>query len=148
MRVVWLAVVLAGCSALPLPGGNTLEGTVSSSADLRFDQVEVRKFGSGEMQVRYLRKSGGNDEIVCQVTVTPPSGGVQYGQDIDLPSNNGTVNRIIQSGSDYPPLKSGKVRFDSGGQNDGQRTRGRFNATFENDKTLNGSFDGKLKVLN
>lgn len=152
VRRAWVmmlvGVVLGGCGGLPFPGlGNNLSGSAASSADLNFDEVETRRFPDGQLQVRYLRNREGNDEIVCQVTVTPPAGGIAYGQDVDLPSNSGTVSRVVSDGSDFPPLKAGKIRFDSGGQSDGQRTRGRFSATFENDKTLNGAFDANLKQL-
>ncbi|MBI5496542.1 MAG: hypothetical protein HY904_16085 [Deltaproteobacteria bacterium] len=149
----WRALVLAAVTAcggpqcLPSFLGNTLEGSVGSQQDLQFDEVEIRRFPGGEIQVRYKRTSGGNNEIVAQVTVQVPSEGITYGRDIDLTTHNGSVTRVIQDGTDYPPLKSGSIRFDSGGVNDGDATRGRFAATFDNDRTLNGTFDAKLQVV-
>jgi hypothetical protein len=146
--VVMLAV--AGCGALPLPPflGNQLTGSVGSRSDLSFDEVEIRKYPTGELQVRYKRTANGNNEIVAQVTVTIPQEGFTRGKELDLKSNSGTVTRAIQNGDDFPPLKSGSIRIDTGGVNDGDATRGRFSATFDNDRTLNGNFDGKLSLVN
>ncbi|MEW5850136.1 MAG: hypothetical protein AB2A00_15205 [Myxococcota bacterium] len=147
MGGVVLCLGLLGCDLLPGFFGNQLSGSIASAEDLQFDEVDARKFPSGEIQIRYKRNRNGNNEIVAQVSVLPPAEGIRYGQDIDLPSNRGAVNRVVQSAADFPPLKSGSIRFDSGAVNSGDATRGRFNATFENDKTLNGTFDAQLEVV-
>ncbi len=153
-RGVWMALLVAtvaGCGGgipfLPSFLGNRLEGSVGSSNDLQFDEVDVRKFPTGELQVRYRRTADGNNEVVCQVTVLPPAEGLSYGNDIDLLTHMGSVSRVIQDGTPFPPLKTGTIRFDSGAVGDGDDTRGRFNATFDNDRTIRGNFDAKLVML-
>lgn len=142
-----MALGLGGCELLPSFLGNQLSGSVASQDDLQFDEVQARKFPGGEIQIRYRRTRNGGDEIVAQVSVLPPAEGIKYGEDIDLKTHSGAVNRVVQSGSDFPPLKSGQIRFDSGAVKSGEATRGRFNATFDNDKTLNGSFDATLEEV-
>lgn len=149
--VVVVLALLAGCGGgipfLPSFLGNRLEGSVGSSNDLQFDEVDIRKFPTGELQVRYRRTANGNNEVVCQVTVLPDAAGISYGEDIDLTTHSGSVSRVIQDGSPFPPLKTGTIRFDSGAVSEGDDTRGRFNATFDNDRTIRGNFDAKLTLL-
>lgn len=144
---VVVGLALAGCGAGPSFLGNTLEGTVGSSADLSFDSVEARRFADGEVEVRYVRSANGNSEVVAKVVVQVPSEGITYGQDIDLKAHNGAVARAVASSPDFPALDNGSIRFDTGAVKADEATRGRFNATFTTGKTLKGTFDAQLKLV-
>jgi len=147
LKLMLLLTSLAGCSGLPNPLANSLEGTIGSSEDLNFDEVQVRRFATGEIEVRYVRNKDGNSEVVAKVTVKTPTEGISYGREIELLSNDGVISRAVQDAEDFPELKSGSITIDAGGIKAGDATRGKFAAVFMNDKTIKGTFEADLTMV-
>jgi hypothetical protein len=137
------AVVLASAS---FAGGcaeqTTLTGSIGTSHDLTFDDVTLRRLTDQQaFELKYLRAlDGGGDDIVAKIVFDAPAGGVVLDEAIDLVEQNGVVERITARNDPFPPLQTGTLTFTAGGVDDGDDTRGRFNTTFDNGRTLNGTF--------
>lgn len=144
--VIALALVSAALS-----GGcaeqTTLTGSIGSSHDLAFDDVTLRLFtDQGAYELKYLHAlDGGGDDVVAKVVFDAPEGGVVLGDDIDLVGQNGVVERITAKNDPFPTMQTGTLTFTAGGVDDGDDTRGHFNTTFDNGRTLNGTFATTLQ---
>ena len=129
------ASFLGGCAA-----DNTLTGSIGTSHDLTFDDVTLRIFGDQQaIELKYLHAlEGGGDDIVAKVVFDEPDGRVDLDEDIDLVGHNGVVERITAKNDPFPAMQSGTLTFTAA--DDQQFIRGHFNTTFENGRTLNGTF--------
>jgi hypothetical protein len=124
----------------------TLTGSISSSHDLSFDDVELRLLTDQRVyELKYLKAlDGGDNDIVARVVVDEPEGGVVEGAAIELGANAGRVDRVTAQNDPFPDLERGTLTFLSGATDDGAATTGEFATTFENGKTLNGTFSTSL----
>ena len=96
-------------------------------------------------ELKYLRAlEAGGDDIVARVVVDQPAGGVTPDEPIDLVAGNGRVDRVTAANDPFPDVQAGSLTILAGGVDDGDDTRGEFASTFENGKTLNGTFVAPL----
>lgn len=138
------ALAITGCGPEP----NSLDGSIGEVVDLTFDQVQMRKFTSGTIQLDYLRAIEDTEsfDIVCKVVFDVPEGGIPAGEAIDIPANNGRIERVVVAGDEFPEIDNATITFESGGDDVGPAT-GEFGATFEGGRTLEGTFDTDLEAV-
>lgn len=127
-------------------GGNTLDGSISEVVDLTFDEVQMRRFSSGAIQLDYLRaiEDTGTFDVVCKVVFDTPEGGIVVDEPIDIVANGGIIERVVAANETFPALDTANITFFTGGQDPGPVT-GEFVSTFENGRTLNGTFETELE---
>lgn len=125
---------------------NHLEGSISSNVSLDFDRTRLIRYASLSMQLEYLKalEGGGGDDVVAKLVFDTPEGGVKNGEPIDLVAEDGVVERIVAEGDAFPPMDTGQLTFDLGGNEPGP-AQGSFAVTFDNGRTLNGNFDVELE---
>jgi hypothetical protein len=142
--VVGVVVGGVGGSSSGCAEDNTLTGSIGTSHDLDFDDVALRLLtDQAVLELRYLRAldtDGPVDDVVARVVCDVPDGGVVPDEPIDLIEHDGVVQRVTAANDPFPPLRQGSLTFTVGGVDDGDDTRGRFAATFDNGRTLNGTF--------
>ncbi len=137
-----LALALAACGD---SAANSLEGSVKTSYNLDFDQVQIQKqLYSGKsiaIIVQYVYQPGTSKQrIPVKVTVNEP---VAAGQAKDL-KTDGALTRVMPDGSEFPnKLKSATITFDALGEV-GQTAAGKFYVTFEADPLKGLSTEGTL----
>jgi hypothetical protein len=146
MRVASLVLLLAvGCGRPP----NSLDGSVGATVDLTFDSVELRFFAEQErVQLDYLKElpGGAIPDVVAKVVVGVPAGGFPAGEPHAMDPASDVVERVVAKGDQYADLERGEITFDEGGAAAGP-AKGSFAATFVNGKTLNGTFDVEVEVV-
>ena len=129
---------------------NTLTGSISQSHDLTFETVEL-KLLSGQLayELKYLKAlEGGGEDTVAKIVFDQPEGGAVVDDEIDLVAAAGRVERITAANDPFPAgLEKAIVVFAGGGDEDGADTSGNFAATFDNGKTLNGTFETTLEIV-
>ena len=132
-----VATTVVGCA-----DDNTLTGSIGTSHDLAFDDVTLRLLtDQNAYELKYLHAlEGGGDDVVAKIVFDTPESGVALDDDIDLAANNGVVERITAKNDPFPTMQTGTFTFTAGGVDDGDVTRGQFNTTFDNGRTLNGTF--------
>ncbi len=138
-----LLLALGGCPEEP----NQLEGSIDEVFALHFDEVRIRHYAStNELQIEYLREAedGSAKDVVAQITITTPEGGIPHDVDITFEQVNGAVHRIAE-GDDFPAISEGQITFFAGGNEIDEQTTGEFALIFENKRTLRGNFDAKLE---
>ena len=144
--VLGLALVastaVAGCADPP----NHLEGSIDSSVSLVFDSTRMIRYSSLAIQLEYSKELEGSTtpDIIAKIVFDSPEGGVTEGSAIDLLEQNGIVERIVAEGDSFPPLDQGQLTFETGGNDPGPAV-GDFAITFDNGRTLNGTFDVELE---
>lgn len=147
------AFAFALAALAPLTGAvgcdeaNSLTGSISESHSLIFDSVELRLFTDQQTyELRYLLAlEGGDDQdIVAKIVVDVPEGGMTLDDDIDIPANDGQVERITAKNDPFPGIEKALLTFTAGGIDDGDDSVGNFATTFVNGKTLNGTFEVPL----
>jgi hypothetical protein len=140
--VVAVVLALGGCPE----GGNTLEGSISESFDLTFDRTQLRRVNGVTLQLDYLRDIEGSDipDVICKIVVDTPEGGFPAGEPVSIIENNGIIERRAVGGEDFPALELANITFDVGGNDPGEAV-GSFASTFDNGKTLNGTFETELE---
>ncbi len=140
-------VFLLGACAEP----NTLTGSISQSHDLSFDAVELRLLSEQQVyELKYLKalEGGGEDDKVAKVVFDQPEGGVVVGAELDLLSLSGSVQRTTAANDPFPTgLTTAIAVFAAGGNEAGETTTGKFATTFDNGKTLNGTFETELLTV-
>ena len=140
-----VALIAGGCAE-----PNSLTGSIDQSHDLGFETVELRLL-SGQLayELKYLKAlEGGGDDTVAKVVFDQPAGGVVVDAELDLLQLNGRVERITAANDPFPAvLQKASATFAAGGNDAGDPTTGSFAATFDSGKTLNGSFDVALEVV-
>ena len=137
-----IAFSLGGCPE----GGNTLEGSISESFDLTFDRTQLRRVNGVTLQLDYLRDIEDSEipDVICKIVLDTPEGGFPAGEAVSIIENNGIIERRAVGGEDFPALELANITFDVGGNEPGEAA-GSFASTFENGKTLNGTFDTELE---
>lgn len=141
----FIALFVAGC-----PASNTLTGSISQSHDLSFDTVALKLLtGQLAYELKYLLPlEGGGEDVVAKIVFNQPAGGVVVDQEIDLVAVAGRVERVTAANDPFPAgLTTAQATFSVGGNEGGESTAGKFAATFDNGKTLNGSFETVLEIV-
>jgi hypothetical protein len=146
-----IACALAGCGG---GASNSLGGSVKSSYNLDFDQVQILKQVYGgefkAIHVRYVSQPGSSKEQTpVKVTVNAP---IVVGQPKDL-KTEGTVVHLVSQGGDFPKVKQGNITFSELGDV-GKTAAGKFYVTFVADPvsgvktegTLDGEFSATLQL--
>jgi hypothetical protein len=150
LKVSVLAVALAatgtGCAE-----PNSLTGSIDQSHDLTFDQTVLTFLtGQAAYELKYLLalEGGSGDDVVAKIVFDAPAGGISAGDELDLLSLNGKVERITAANDPFPAsLDKGVLTFTAAGSAEGDQNTGEFATTFDNGKTLNGTFDVELTVV-
>jgi hypothetical protein len=139
LALVGMAALL-GCPAAP----NSLEGSIDETMSLEFDRTEMRRLLDVTIQLDYLKDlESGDFDIVAKVVFDTPSGGIVVDEAIDIIANNGIIERRASDNLDFPALEQATITFSAGGNEPGNAA-GRFAATFDNGKTLGGTFDTEM----
>lgn len=149
MRFVVCAFI-ALCFGAGCAEPNTLTGSISSSHDLTFDQVQLTLLsGQGAYELKYLLAlEGGGDDVVAKVVFDEPADGVSADAELDLLELNGKVERITAANDPFPAgLEKANATFTIASNKNGEQNVGSFASTFDNGKTLNGTFDVELEVV-
>jgi hypothetical protein len=130
---------------------NELTGSISDSHDLTFETVELRLLAAqAAYELKYLLplEGGGGDDVVAKLVFDQPDGGITADDELDLIGLNVKVERITAANDPFPPSVTKAVAtFKAGGNEAGEQTTGEFSSTFDNGKTLNGTFDVELEVV-
>jgi hypothetical protein len=149
LRPCLLMTLLASAGLSACAEETTLTGSIGTSHDLVFDAVALRLFTDQRaFELRYMRDlGGGGQDVVTKIVFDVPDGGVVLGDDIDLLAHDGVVQRVTASNDPFPPLQRGTMTFLAGGIEDGDETSGRFATTFDNGRTLNGTFAAPLEAV-
>ena len=126
---------------------NSLTGSITDSHDLAFDTVRLRLFTDQEAyELRYEKAlEGGAQDIVAKVVFDVPAGGIVIDSAIDLLPLEGRVERITAKNDPFPGVERADVTFTAGGVDDGDDTTGAWGATFDNGKTISGTFEVTLE---
>jgi hypothetical protein len=144
--IVALAVVGsalgAGCAE-----PNTLTGSITDSHDLSFDTVQLRLFTDQQAyELRYEKAlESGDQDIVAKVVFDVPEGGVVLDEQFDVLAEDGRVERITAKNDPFPSVEDADFIFTAGGVEDGAATTGSWGATFDNGKTISGTFEAALE---
>jgi len=148
LGLILLAALGGACGG---DASNSLGGSVLSSYNLDFDQVQVqRQIYNGKSMaiiVQYVYELGTTSQrIPVKIMVNEP---VVAGQQKDL-KVDGAVTRVMPDGSEFPKdLKTATITFDSLGEV-GQNASGKFYVTFEADPlkglTTEGTLDGEFSA--
>lgn len=144
------AAALSFCSLSGCAEPNTLTGSIDQSHDLTFDSVELRLLtGQSVYELRYLLAlEGGGDDVVAKLVFDQPEGGIKVGEQLDLLTLGAKVERITAANDPFPAeLDKANATFTAGGKEADEQTTGEFSSTFNNGKTLNGTFDVALEVV-
>ncbi len=139
-----LLFALASCGG----PGNSLEGSIGASFSLDFDRTRIRRQDLA-LIIEYLKDySGGTTKVAKVVLDTenlPMRGGAVVKGDVFV--DRVQVSRVATSGGDFPPLKSGSIRFEDWEFSDGGRVSGEFDVLFTNGRTLHGNFENTVEVV-
>jgi hypothetical protein len=144
--IVALAVVSsalgAGCAE-----PNSLSGSITDSHDLSFDTVQLRLFTDQQAwELRYEKAlDSGDQDIVAKVVLDVPEGGLVLDAPIDVLAEDGRIERITAKNDPFPSVEDADVTFTAGGVEDGAATTGTWGATFDNGKTISGTFEATLE---
>ena len=126
---------------------NSLTGSITDSHDLGFDTVRLRLLTDQQAyELRYDKAlAGGSQDIVAKVVFDVPADGVTVDDTLDLLSLSGQVERITAKNDPFPAVQRADLTFNTGGVDDNDTTSGAWGATFDNGKTINGTFEVSLE---
>jgi hypothetical protein len=140
--MLWL---LLGCNVL---APNYLDGSLTESYDLAFDETQARLYTS-ELAIEYVDDPQGAATVVLRVTLdteVEPKRGKSY----DLVEHG----EITQSGAlntSLPDLEEGEIELDEYGDERGAKVEGSFSAAFVTGDgetlQLQGGFKTELEVV-
>jgi hypothetical protein len=141
-----LFLSLAGCHKL---APNYLDGSLSESYDLTFDETEARLYSS-ELSVEYVEDPEGESKVALRVTLDVEGEGPKAGKKYDL-FKYGEVNRSEAYNSPFPELSEGYIELDEYGSKEGADVQGTFTASFETEDgstlQVEGGFKTELEVI-
>lgn len=153
MRLLALFTVAALAAGCP-PPPNFLDGSIKQSHDLTFDTVELRLLTDQRVfQLSYFKNLEKNNpaagvDTVVKLTFNEPAGGVTVDKEIDLlaAETAGRVERVTAANDTFPAsFTSGTVTFHKAPAVNAT-TNGEFAITFDNGKTLDGTFETKVQT--
>jgi hypothetical protein len=126
---------------------NSLGGSIADSHDLTFDSVRLRLLTDQQVfELRYEKSlDSGDQDIVAKLVVDVPEGGVVLDTQLDVLALDGRIERITAKNDPFPAAERADLTFTAGGVEDGERTAGSWGATFENGKTISGTFETPLE---
>jgi hypothetical protein len=149
MRRCHLAVVVTLLVGLGIGCAepNSLGGSITESHDLSFDTVRLRLLTDQQaFELRYEKAlDSGDQDIVAKLVVDVPEGGLVLEEQLDVLALNGRVERITAKNDPFPAVERADLTFTAGGVEDGEESVGSWGATFENGKTISGTFETPLE---
>lgn len=143
-QVACVLTLVAACGG----PGNSLSGSIGESFSLDFDRAQIRKQDLN-LIIEYIKKQNGGESKVAKVVVDTQDLAVNGGAVIrgDVFSEHVTVSRVTNAGGDFPPLKSGSIRFSDWNFKNGGRVAGEFDVLFTNGRTLSGNFENDVQEV-
>jgi len=141
------------CSVLLLGLGlgcaepNRLTGSITDSHDLSFDSVRLRLLTDQQAwELRYEKTLDSGDlDVVAKLVADVPGGGLVLDEQLDVLALNGRIERITAKNDPFPAVERADLTFTAGGVDDGDAAVGSWGATFENGKTISGTFETPLE---
>jgi hypothetical protein len=142
-----LIVVVGSAIGTGCAEPNSLGGSITDSHDLSFDAVQLRLFTDQQaFELRYTKAlDSGDQDIVAKVVFDVPEGGVVLDDQLDVLAEDGRVERITAKNDPFPSVEDADFTFTAGGVEDGALTMGSWGATFDNGKTIDGTFEATLE---
>jgi len=147
---ILLLLLMLLLGAIGCGGGddNYLEGSLTESYDLSFDETRIRLYES-ELSIEYLVETDEGQKVTLRLTVTRGEGLVEEVA-YDL-TTEGTVGRGEGWGSALPTLESGTLTMSGYGAEPGVEARGTFTSIFLTSDgsrlSLRGGFFAPLEVV-
>ncbi len=142
------AALVFGLALAAACKGNDLGGSIGDSYALDFDEVQVRKVAD-DILVEYLKLARRGAEKPCKLVVD--ASGVRLQGGLDFPrarfAERVLVQRVALEGGDFPAVDHGELHFDDAGGDAGDRMTGGFDVIFTTGRSLHGSFDRPLVVV-
>lgn len=141
-------LLTAGCGDDP---SNYIDGSLAASYDMKFDTVRIRRF-STEVSVEYVVNPGPGEELALKLAVNFELNEVRANSPIDLHQPSGSVDRNRVDGATFPDLcpqdeRPSTLTFESYGEVDGARIRGKWRLCFVNGLDGIGGFSDDLQVI-
>ena len=140
-----MLLFLLACQAL---APNSLDGSLTESYDLAFDETQARLYSS-ELAIEYVDDPEGAATVVLRVTLNTdvePKAGKSY----DL-VENGEITQSAALNTSLPPLDEGDVALEEYGNEQGAKVVGSFDAAFVTGDgqtlQLQGRFKTELEVI-
>jgi hypothetical protein len=138
--------VLLACHQL---APNYLDGSLTGSYDLAFDETQARLYSS-ELSIEYVEDPEGEAKVALRVTLDVTNGQPEGGKIYDL-LEHGAIGRSDVYGSPLPDLSDGEIEFTEYGSDKDSKVEGTFSASFatEDDATLQivGGFKTELEIV-
>lgn len=138
-----LALLGSACGA-----ANSLEGSISESFSLLFDEVLIRKQDTA-LIVEYRKTSGSSPAKICKLVVETDGLDLKKGAKLKDEAFVAAVavQREAQTGFDFPPVVGGDLELDRFQFRDGGHVSGEFFAQFDNGRNIKGRFDGNMTEI-
>lgn len=143
---------LLGClGALVCCGGSPsrLDGSISSEADLAFDEVRA-EWLIDELAIRYVAVGASLSSDAARLTVRKalahPEVVLDAARDLRVEHFRyfwDDEGRLIET-TPFPAVDHGTLEFDQVGKKPGERVVGRFSVVFVTGDTLSGEFDATV----
>jgi hypothetical protein len=148
MAIMCCLLVFVGCDDR---GDNYLEGSLTKSYDMKFDNVRVRLYEGSELSIEYVNDDSDGEKVPLRVTINITDVALAEGTTYDL-AVHGTVGRGQGYSSGYlPELESGDLTLEKYSPENGSAVKGDFDAIFlETDgskMTLRGGFSSDIDVV-
>lgn len=142
------AVLASACGG---DAANQIEGSLTASYDMDFDEVRIRRF-STEISVEYLRNPGPGEEIPLKLSVSFEENEVTTGTGYDLHPPSGNAQRITTDNAELPELcvqeeRPSTLTFSEYSETDGATIQGEWRLCFDNGLDGVGKFKGDLDVI-
>ncbi len=142
------ALTAIGCGSDP---SNEIEGSLSASYDMEFDDVRIRRFTT-EVSIEYVKNPGPGEELVLKLAVSFVENDIQEGQAIDMHAPSGTYLRVTTDHAQLPELcdqeeRPSTLTFSSYSENEGDTIQGPWRLCFVNGLDGVGKFKGDLDVI-
>ncbi len=123
----------------------SLDGSISASYPLDFDQLLLRKQET-YLLIEYLKAAVDGQEKICKVIVD--TNGVALGKGSELKglefASHVWVQRVALKGGDFPAIDHGELQLDEIHFTADGKARGSFSVVFDGGRDLHGHFAGAL----
>lgn len=143
-----VALLAAGCGDDAV---NKIEGSLSASYDMDFDDVRIRRFTS-EVSIEYVRNPGPGEELPLKLAVSFIENDIQVGTPIDLHAPSGSYRRVTTDNAEFPDLcdqaeRPSTLTFSKYSETEGETIKGKWRMCFVNGLDGVGEFQGDLEVI-
>jgi len=143
------AAVFAAAASCDKESDNYLDGSLTESYDLDFDDVRIRLY-TDELSIEYVAQKSQGEQVALRVTVDANEVQLAAGTIYDL-KTQGSITQGAGYGSPLPDLESGDLTLAKYAGTQGSAVVGNFDARFVTDTgtmlTLRGGFAASLEVV-